>query len=72
MKGWTDESISDLKSIIFIILQNAMNNDVAHIISDSIVLSVAKDISETADTDFNDSDVRLAIGRVLLNRLKLD
>lgn len=69
MKGWTGKNISDLQDIIEWNLQNGMDWDSASKIANEIVLDVAKDISETADTKFNSSDVRLAIGRVLVKRL---
>ena len=46
-----------------------MDIDNASKVANDIVLGVANDISETADRDFNDSDVRLAIGRVLVKKL---
>ena len=35
-----------------------------------IARDVKRDLDEAADTEFNDSDLRLAIGRVLFARLK--
>ena len=35
-----------------------------------IARDVKRDLDETADREFNDSDLRLAIGRVLCDRLK--
>ena len=35
-----------------------------------IARDVKRDLDETADREFNDSDLRLAIGRVLCTRLK--
>ena len=35
-----------------------------------IAKDVKRDLDETADREFNDSDLRLAIGRVLCTRLK--
>ena len=35
-----------------------------------IARDVKRDLNETADREFNDSDLRLAIGRVLCARLK--
>ena len=35
-----------------------------------IARDVKRDLDETADSEFNDSDLRLAIGRVLCARLK--
>ena len=69
MKGWTGKNISDLQDTIECNLQNGMDWDSASKIANEIVLDVAKDISETADTKFDGSDVRFAIGRVLVKRL---
>lgn len=69
MKGWTGKNISDLQDIIEWNLQNSMDLESASKIADEIVLDVAKDISEMADKEFNNSDVIMAVGRVLVKRL---
>lgn len=51
-------------------LCNATEEELATQIADHIVDDVIEDIKETSDYPaFNDSDVRIAIGRVLLNAL---
>ena len=35
-----------------------------------IARDVKRDLDETADSEFNDSDLRLSIGRVLCSRIK--
>lgn len=71
MKGWTGKNIVDLQSIIECNLRGGMDLESASKVANEIVLDVAKDISETADRQFNESDVRLAIGRVLEKRLDI-
>lgn len=71
MKGWTGKNIVDLQYIVEHKLLSVMCSDSASRIANEIVLDVAKDISETADREFNESDVRLAIGRVLEKRLNI-
>lgn len=67
--NWTGKHIADLQYIIEHKLYSVMDIDNASKVANDIVLGVANDISETADRDFNDSDVRLAIGRVLVKKL---
>lgn len=69
MKGWTGKNIVDLQGIIERNLRGGMDLESASKVANEIVLDVAKDISETADTEFNNSDVIMAIGRVLCKRL---
>lgn len=71
MKGWTGKNIVDLQYIVEHKLLSVMCSDSAKRIANEIVLDVAQDISETADRQFNESDVRLAIGRVLEKRLDI-
>ena len=71
MKGWTGKNIVDLQYIVEHKLLSVMTSDSAKRIANEIVLDVAQDISETADRQFNESDVRLAIGRVLEKRLDI-
>lgn len=41
-------------------------------VSDLILDDVVNDVKETADGDFNDADVRIAICRVLMKRLGIE
>jgi len=41
-------------------------------VSNLILDDVVEDIEETADEDFNDADVRIAICRVLMKRLGIE
>ncbi len=50
-----------------------VSRDYSRLISDKIVDAVARDIYETADPeDWNMDDVRLAVGRVLCKRLRIE
>lgn len=69
MKGWTGKNIVDLQSIVEYNLRGGMDLESASKVANEIVLDVAKDISETADKEFNNSDVIMAVGRVLVKRL---
>lgn len=69
MKGWTGKDIVDLQITIECSLRVCMDLESASKVANEIVLDVAKDISETADKEYNDSDVLLAVGRVLCKRL---
>lgn len=71
MKGWTGKNIVDLQGSIECNLRSGMDLESASKVANEIVLDVAKDISETADTEFNNSDVILAVGRVLVKRLNI-
>lgn len=71
MKGWTGKNIVDLQGIIEFNLRSGMDLESASKVANEIVLDVAKDISETADREFNNSDVILAVGRVLVKRLNI-
>lgn len=54
-------------------LLNGITGEYVDKIAEAIVTDVAEDVAETADPDaYNFSDVRLAIGRVLLKALKVE
>lgn len=69
MYYWTGKNISNMQYIVEHKLLSVMCVESAKRIADVIVLGVVQDISETAGREFNDNDVRLAIGRVLEKRL---
>ena len=56
-----------LTNEIFDELETITEREYAQQIAENIVNDVATDIQETADVEYNSSDVRLAIGRVLVN-----
>lgn len=65
-----EPSREDITDMVYAELCNATEEELATQIGDHIVDDVIEDIKETSDYPvFNDSDVRTAIGRVLLNAL---
>ena len=69
MDNWTISDINNVYGIVVDLLRLSVGSDSARKIAETITLEVAKNISETADKSFNDDDVRLAMGRVLVKRL---
>lgn len=65
-----EPSGKDITDMVYAELCNATEEELATQIADHIIDDVIEDIKETSDYPaFNDSDVRIAIGRVLLNAL---
>lgn len=63
----------DIANILFPMLENCVSSSYAQNIFDEIIDQVVDDVNETADpVEWNDDDVRLACGRVLMNRLEYD
>lgn len=59
-----------IKTVVLAHVLEIMDTDQAQSVTDLIIDDVVKDVEECADGDnWNDSDVRLAIGRVLIQRL---
>lgn len=50
-------------------LRQSISSDYTRSIAESILEDVKEDIECSADEDFNEDDIRLAIGRVLMDRL---
>ena len=62
---------SEIENQVFLELNNITDTDYARHITNRIIKDVIKDVKDTSDyPDYNDSDIRLAIGRVLLNALE--
>jgi hypothetical protein len=58
-----------IKAIVLEHMLDTMDTDQARTVTDLIIDDVVKDVEECADGEnWNDSDVRLAIGRVLIQR----
>lgn len=54
-------------------INGAISNDYLRPIAEKIVEDVAQDIYESADAEnWNDDDVRLAVGRVLCKKLRIE
>lgn len=66
------EDVYEIKQIVIDELSKSTDREYASQIADSIIGLVCKDIKETADKEWNDCDVRLAIGRVLVNLVCTD
>lgn len=54
------------------LLLSAMAEEYAGRIADKIYDEVAQDLHECADENWNDDDIRLAIGRVLCKKLEIE
>ena len=52
--------------------ENIISTDYSERIANAIAAEVADDIIETASPDWNDDDLRLAVGRVLCKRLGIE
>ena len=62
-----------IKTFVNLHMLDIMDTDQAVSVTDLIIDDVVKDVEECADgKNWNDSDVRLAIGRVLIQRLSQD
>ena len=56
-------------NILELFLRQSISSDYTRSIAESILEDVKEDIECSADEDFNEDDIRLAIGRVLMDRL---
>ena len=54
------------------LLKNTVSNDYADYILDAIIDDVKEDVFASADENFNEDDVRFAIGRVLMKKLGIE
>lgn len=59
---------NEVREVIVNELAYLMDNEYCNSIADNILNDVVTDIEETADKEFNYSDIRLAIARVLVAR----
>lgn len=62
------EQRNEVREAIVNELAYLMDSEYRNEIADNILTDVIVDIEETADKEFNDSDIRLAIARVLVAR----
>lgn len=62
------EQRNEVREAIVNELAYLMDSEYRNSIADNILTDVIVDIEETADEEFNDSDIRLAIARVLVAR----
>ena len=62
-----------VRGIVNIILSSIFTDESENqSVTDTIIDDVVQDIEECADEHFNDSDVRIAVARVLKNRLGVE
>ncbi len=54
------------------LIKQTVSNDYADYILDVIIDDVKEDVLTSADKDFNEDDVRFAIGRVLMKKLGIE
>ena len=57
---------------IYMMLLRSMDSDTACVLAQQMEEYVAEDIRSCADVEYNEDDVRLAIGRYLRSKLGLD
>ena len=63
-----EEKRNEVREAIVNELAYLMDSEYRNRIADNILTDVIVDIEETADEEFNDSDIRIAIARVLVAR----
>lgn len=63
-----EEKRNEVREAIVNELAYLMDSEYRNRIADNILNDVIDDIEETADEEFNDSDIRIAIARVLVRR----
>lgn len=61
-----------IRKFLEVNMRKAISGDYVNEIVDNIIDDVIDDIKETADKDFNEDDIRLAVGRVLFDRLGIE
>lgn len=57
---------------IYMMLLRSMDSDTARVLSQKMEAFVAQDVLGCADVEYNEDDVRLAIGRYFRDKLGLD
>jgi hypothetical protein len=60
-----------MQGVIFLMLSKSIATEYAQYISEEISDEVRQDVETSADKDFNEDDLRLAIGRVLCEKLNI-
>ena len=62
----------DINQLIYDLIKVAVTRDYAMYITEEIIDDVLRDVTECADADYSDDDVRYAIGRVLCEKLGIE
>lgn len=60
-----------MQGVVFFMLSKSIATEYAQYISEEISDEVRQDVETSADKDFNEDDLRLAIGRVLCEKLNI-
>jgi len=68
----TDKQKRFLKDDMIVLLDEGIASDYIEKIVDKILDDVAEDIDNCADKDYSVDDIRLAIGRILIEKLGID
>ena len=63
--------MNEIRNVAYDILTDSVSDCYSHYIIDDIIDDVVDDVEEAADGNWNEDDVRFAIGRVLMKRLNL-
>ena len=53
------------------LIKQAVSDDYSHVISLSLLTSIKEDLKENADVVYSDYDLKLAVGRALMDKLNL-
>lgn len=60
-----------MQGVVFLMLSKSIATEYAQYISEEISDEVRQDVETSAEKDFNEDDLRLAIGRVLCEKLNI-
>ena len=60
-----------MQGVVFFMLSKSIATEYAQYISEEISDEVRQDVETSAGKDFNEDDLRLAIGRVLCEKLNI-
>lgn len=67
------EQINDIKDVMALLLGRIFTDATECLqVTNELADEVVEDIEETADKDFNDSDIRIALARVLQKRIGIN
>ncbi len=62
-----------IRNNVYHFMREAMSSDYSDLVAEAILTDVIADVNECADAEnWNEDDVRLAIGRVLISRMGID
>lgn len=63
----------NIRELMFSLLKKSISDDYVGYIIDNILDDVVNDVKETADPEeWNEDDIKLAIGRVILDKIGAD